>query len=203
MGADGGFSGPQLTATAAHHVTGWQIDLRRIREGFFADRIGAGGLLDDGRQAVTAGRSEVAVTVPRPNLIPRYPEEAAEKILVRLIDSQIVLPKRRIGYSNSGRCPSKRCPGASVVELGWQASRGPALGDWSSSFAPRPTLRRTGRAELQYGVQMRVPSNPPKTKSSPQNVVASTAKSAQCARILSAALARSSPLASSPPALVR
>src|SRR5271166_1916185 len=90
--AHGSLSGLQLAAAAADHVPLRHIDLRRVRENFVTDGVGAGGLLDGSRQAKSTDRREAVLPLPHPNFLIRHPEETAEKVLVRLIDAQVSCP---------------------------------------------------------------------------------------------------------------
>src|SRR5271157_287169 len=84
----------QLAAAAADHVSLRHIDLRRVRESFLTDGIGAGGLLDGSRQGIAIEWSEAVLPLPHPDFLIWYPEETAKKVLVRFIDAQISRPPR-------------------------------------------------------------------------------------------------------------
>src|SRR5271157_603342 len=83
------FPGLQLAAAAADHVSLGHIDLRRVRENFIANGIGAGGLLDGSRQGIATEWSEAVLPLPYPDSLIRYPKEAAKKVLVGFVDPQI------------------------------------------------------------------------------------------------------------------
>src|SRR5208337_5527821 len=88
----GSLPGLQLAAAAADHVSLGHIDLRRVRESFLTNGIGAGGLLDGSRQGIAIEWSEAVLALPHPDFLIWYPEETAKKVLVRFIDAKVSRP---------------------------------------------------------------------------------------------------------------